>query len=362
MNAIELIEYIYEEDKIELILEKLNCSFISDRGNEFRCGLPNDASKTRIRVKKNEYINITVFQSDDEIIRGNLITLAMNILNISFPKANKVIHEYLGLEYKYNKNKKEDKEQNTPLDIFKRAIKRKPLFDVKDIEIFGEEELSEYTPNLYKSWLEEGILSFTARKFMIGYDYKSKRIIIPHRMWSGEESDYVGIIGRTTVPNFEMFDIPKYYPLKSYPKSTNIYGLNENYKSIQEARYVSVFEAEKSVLKRHSRLDETGVALMCHDFDAYGEQVSILIGLNVEIVIIMDKGVKLEHIWAMCDRFYGIRNVSYIWDKYGIIPEKQSPADMNNNIYKSLFKHRIKYDESEKRRYEKWLKEKLEKS
>lgn len=361
MNATDLIKYIYDSDKINIVLEKVGCSNISDRGKEFRCGLPDDTSKTRVRVKKNEYLNITIFQSDDETIRGNIITLVMHILNISFPKANKIIHDYLGLEYKYTKKEKK-KENVNPLDFFKNACSRRNVFDVSDIDIFGEEELMEFTPNLHKLWLEEGILSFTARKFGIGYDYKRKRIVIPHRMWSGDENDYVGIIGRTTIPNHDMFDIPKYFPIKSYPKSMNLYGLNENYRTIQEQGYVTVFEAEKSVLKRHSRLDGTGVALMCHDFDTYGEQVSILTGLNVEVVIAMDKGIKQEHVWAMCDKFYGVRKVSYIWDSYDIIPDKESPADMHNKIYNSLFKHRTTYDADKKRRYDKWLKEKQEKN
>ena len=47
-------------------------------------------------------------------------------------------------------------------------------------------------------------------------------------------------------------------------KEINIYGLWENYKDIQKAGYIVIFEAEKSVLKRDSRMDPTGGAIEGH--------------------------------------------------------------------------------------------------
>lgn len=361
MDANSLIKYIYENEKTEYVLEKIGCHHINGKSNkEWRCGLPNHTSKTAVSVKKNEYLNVRVFQSDDKILRGNILTLVMNVLDVNFPKANKIVHEYLGLEYKFKKKTKNEKQSSSPIDIFMKAKSKKNKFNIKDIEIFDEDKLQEYTPNLHRSWLSEGILSFTAREFGIGYDYKSKRIVIPHRFWSGDNDDYVGIVGRTTIKNYDLLDIPKYFPLKAYPKGVNLYGLNENYNHIQEYGYVTIHEAEKSVLKRHSRLDKTGVALMCHDITE--EQIRILIGLNVDIVICMDKGIKIEHIWSLCDKFYGIRNVYYIWDKYDLIPNKEAPADMPNKIYNYLFDYKIRYDENEKRRYDKWVRENQEKN
>src|SRR5690606_33925601 len=123
----------------------------------------------------------------------------------------------------------------------------------------------------------------------------------------------------------------KYFPLKNFPKSMNLYGLQENYQYIQEAGYVAVFEAEKSVLKRHSRNDKTGVAVCCHDISE--EQVKILIGLDVSIIIAFDQGISINHIRATCDLFYGIRSVYYIFDKYDVLKEKDSPADAENKIF-----------------------------
>jgi DNA primase len=63
----------------------------------------------------------------------------------------------------------------------------------------------------------------------------------------------------------------------------------------------------------------------------------------------------------MCDKFYGIRPIYYIYDKYNLLKDKESPADANNKIFNYLFKYKVKYDEKERREYLSWL-EKQEKN
>ena len=75
-----------------------------------------------------------------------------------------------------------------------------------------------------------------------------------------------------------MFGIKKYFITPSYPKSYNLFGLWEHKEDIKRLGYVVVYESEKSVLKRDSLLDYSGVALSGHTIS--DEQVRILIGLN----------------------------------------------------------------------------------
>ncbi len=285
----------------------------------------------------------------------------MELKGISFADANKYLHRLFNLKYDYNKtkNKKNKKlEVKDPLYLFKKIKRKRNAVDINDIEISDNSIIEEYDSVLHISWAKEGILKFTRKTFNIGYSYKHKRIIIPERYWAGEEDDYLGIMGRTTIENYELLDIIKYYPLKPFPKGMNLYGLQENYKTIQEENLIVVFEGQKSVLKRHSRLDGTGVAVGSHDITL--EQVKILIGMDVNIVIAFDQGIDKNHIRKCCENFYGIRKISYIWDKYGILKEKESPADADNKYYKYLLKHKINYDENERSKYLKWL-EKQEK-
>lgn len=357
MLANELLEYIYQNDKVVFVLEKIGCHHITSHSpKEYRCGLPNHTNKTTVCVKKMETLKITIY-SEEETIRGNLYTLIMYIKQYTFVEVIKYLHKELNIEYTgYNKNQILKKE--SPLDIFlKVKPKRKTKIDVKDIQFINQEFISDYTPNLHISWIKEGIISKTARRFNIGYDYNSKRIVIPIRYWCGEDNEYIGIMGRTILPTeyCDMLNIPKYYPLMAYPKSINLYGLNENYKSIQEKGYTVIYEAEKSVLKRHSRLDETGVAVCSHDLS--DEQVKILISLDVNIIIAYDTDVSLYHIRSQCDKFYNIRKVYYMYDKWGLLGEKDSPADAPNKIYNFLLKHKVEYNVKEHNEY---LKEKEE--
>ena len=82
-----------------------------------------------------------------------------------------------------------------------------------------------------------------------------------------------------------------------------------------------------------------------------------MIGLNVDIIVALDKDIPIEEVRNICSKFYGIRNVSYIWDKWNLLSEKDSPADALNKIYQFLIKYKIKFDDKEHKEYLKGLKE-----
>ena len=351
MLADELKQYIIENELTINILDDLNCYSPIKKSKEWRCGLPGDHNNSRVSIKI-DTLKTTIYKSSDGKVFGDIFTLCMDIKEFDFYSANKYLHGLLGLEFDIKKLKEKTAKGEDPLSIFKKIKRERTVVNV-DTEIYDESIIKQYEPLLHMSWVHEGIIEPTRKVFNIGYSFDRQRIVIPHRYWCGNPNEYLGVMGRTTIEAYEMLEIPKYYPLKKFTKGNNLYGLQENYKYIQEAGYVSVFESEKSVLKRHSKLDKTGVALSCHDVT--DEQLRILIGLNVEIVIILDKGISIDHIRSICDRFYGIRNVSYIYDKYDLLQDKESPADKVNKVYDYLFKYRVKYDESERKKYLLWL-------
>lgn len=335
----------------------LECHGIKEYPTEWRAALPQGTNKTAVCVKK-DTLSVAI-RSSEENKHGDIFTLVMTIKKISFGKANKYLHKILGLKYLYN-NKKEVTKKD-PLAIFKKIKRRKYTID-KDVPVYDDSILKEYVDLPYIGWIREGILPFTCKRFNIGYSYDRKRIVIPERKWDGDDDEYIGISGRTTVPNYEMFDIPKYFKLsKTYPKGMNVYGLNENYQTIQEAGYVVVLESQKSVLKRYSRKDGTATAI--GNCELTEEQVRILISLNVEIIIALDEGIDINHIRQECDKFYPIRKVSYMFDKWDLIEQgsKDSPADKPNKVYNFMLKHRVLYDESERRKLKIWQ-EKQEKN
>ena len=346
-----------ENNCIEQILLALECHGIKSYPTEWRAALPQGTNKTAVCVKK-DTLSVAI-RSSEENKHGDIFTLVMTIKKISFGKANKYLHKILGLKYQFNS--KTEISKKDPLAIFKKIKRRKYTID-KEIPVYDDSILKEYVDLPYIGWIREGIMPNACKRFNIGYSYDRKRIVIPERKWDGDDNEYIGISGRTTVPNYEMFDIPKYFKLsKTYPKGTNVYGLNENYQTIQEAGYVVVLESQKSVLKRYSRKDGTATAI--GNCELTDEQVRILISLNVEIIIALDEGIPLHHVRQECDKFYPIRKVSYMFDKWDLLEKgsKDSPADKPNKVYNFMLKHRVIYDESERRKLKIWQ-EKQEKN
>lgn len=358
MTISELKEHIYNERKIEYVLEEIGCHSIVYHPNKdfYSCGNYNGDNKGAINVKNNEYLSVTNWTRAKEFgDNSDIITLVQYNKSLSFIEAIKYLHNILDLPFEFKR--KEDKPQKKfdPLSVFKKVLRNsRGIVNVDDIHVLDDKLLDDFVPMLHIDWVKQGVTERTRKKFGLAYSYKHKRIVVPMRFWLTGE--LLGFNQRTTVENYEEFGIKKYFITPTYPKSLNLYGLYENYDAIQKAGYVVVYESEKSVLKRDSLCDSTGVALSGHVLS--DEQVRILIGLNVEIVIAFDNDISIEEIRHACDKFKNIRKVSYIRDFMGILNPKDSPADASNKDYQFLLESRIVYDRNEQRKYQESLKDK----
>lgn len=353
MDVISLKQYIFENSKIEFVLESIGCHNIKYHSNKdfFSCANIDGDNVGAINVKNNEYLNVVNWTREKDFDdNSDIITLVEYNKKISFIEAIKYLHKILGLDFKWTGKKVEKNQDQNPLSIFEKYRCKKKV-DVSDIHIIDEDVLNDFVSLLYIGWLREGIMPWTAKKFGIAYSYRRKRVIIPMRYWLTGE--LLGINSRTTVENYEEFGIKKFYITPSYQKNINLFGLYENYESIKKAGYVVIYEAEKSVLKRDSLNDSTGVALSGHSISE--EQVRILIGLNVDIVISLDNDIPIEEVRHMCEKFYNIRNVYYTHDKWNLLNEKDSIADKPNKIFDFLMKYKVQYDAEEHRQYLKSL-------
>lgn len=355
LDTFSLKQYIFDNEKVEFVLDEIGCHHIQYHPLKeyYSCANYNGDNPTAINVFNNKYLNVRNYTRENEFgDNSDIITLVQYNKKLSFINTIKYLHKILGLNYKWQKSIKKEKEFD-PLEIFKK-VESGHKTNVADIHTLDEDLLDDYIPMLYIGWLREGIMPWSAKKFGLAYSYKRKRVIIPMRYWL--TGQLLGINSRTTIDNYKELGIKKFFITPSYQKGLNIYGLYENYDSIQKAGYVTVFEAEKSVLKRDSKNDPTGVALSGHTIT--DEQVRILIGLNVDIIISMDNDISIEEVRHICEKFYGIRNVYYTWDKWNLLEEKDSIADKPNKIYDFLFKYKIKYDISEHKKYLDSLKKK----
>jgi DNA primase len=330
MDACALKEYIINNNYIADVLNTLNCHDIKEYGREIRAGLPEKNDSSAISIKKDS-LKTRVYTAT-EGINGDIFTLTMNLKQLSFSDTLKFLHTMFNLPYtKYVKEDKVD-----CLDVFKRV--RKDYCPTNQLKLYDQTILRNFinVPNLW--FLREGIIPRVQNQFCIGYCPEQQRISIPHRYWSGDNNDFLGIMGRTIYNDYDVLQIPKYLPLVKFYKSLNLYGLQENYQSIQEQGVVVVFEGEKSVLKMNSWNMPFGVAVGCHDISPIQQQ--ILVGLDVEICIAFDEGIPLTFIKDYCKKFKHIRKVSYIFDKDQLLDKKMSPVDRKINTFNYLFKRR----------------------
>lgn len=129
-----------------------------------------------------------------------------------------------------------------------------------------QKELNGYSPLLFIEWAKEGITNRTRDKFDIRYDYNGERVVIPIRNHTTGLLSALSYRTIKTAEECKLFNFPKYVITKGYNKHKNIFGLYENREAIQKAGYVVVYEAEKSVFKRDTLMDSTGVALSGHTF------------------------------------------------------------------------------------------------
>lgn len=360
MDVLSLKKYIYENDKIEYILNEIGCQKIKYHviKDYYSATQPDGDNLMGVVISNNEYLN---YRSYSRNIGFNdntdIISLVESVKKISFIDALKYLHKILNLDFKIKQqyNKIEKDEKDNPLYIFEKVkCKHNKGINVKDIDIkiLNESVLNDFISIPYIGWIREGIMSWTCEKFGIAYSYRRKRIIIPHRFWMTGE--LLGYNSRTTIDNADELDIKKYWITPTYQKSLNLYGLWENKDFIKKVGYIVIFESEKSVLKRDSLGDSSCVALSGHTMS--NEQVRIICGLNVEVIIALDNDIPQQEIRDMCEKFYTYRRVSYIYDYMELLGEKDSPADVSNKEYQYLFENRIVYDEQEHKKYLKELK------
>ena len=351
MDTLSLKKYIFEEGKIEYVLQEIGCHHIKYHASKdyYTCANYNGDNSVAIDVYNNPYLNVVNWTRTEFDKNADIITLVQYNKQYSFIQAIKYLHSILNLTYKWQK-----KPVELPIkklsNRFKK-ISREYKIDVNDIHTLNEDLLNDFIPIPYIGWVREGIMPWTVKRFGLAYSYRRKRVVIPHRYWLTGE--LVGLNMRTTVDGYDEFGIKKYWLTPSYQKSLNLYGLWENKEYITDAGYVVIAESEKSVLKRDSLNDRTVVALSGKAISQ--EQIRILIGLDVEIIVALDKDVNIQEMRHMCEHFYNKRNVSYIYDKYDLLKDKDAPMDANNKQYNFLLKYRIKYDESEHKKYLKEL-------
>lgn len=345
MDAQGLKDHIIENPEgISLILESLGCHKIKEYSREYRSALPNKTNHTAVVVKKDN-LSARIY-TDGKTVKGDIFTIVCKLKGweedgSGFVNSLKYCHQVLGLTFDGVKSKKD--EGKHPLDFFRKIDRESRAYgsgvEEQEVNEYDESILDEYVKLPHISFFQAGIMPQVQREYGICFSIQDDRIVIPHYKHD-DKTKIVGLVGRTTNEFYKEFMIPKYFNLiKGYLKNQNLYALSHHREHIKEAGVVKVFESEKSVLQLATMKDKTGVAVGSHEITPL--QRKLLIELDVEIVICFDKDVSEEHVINTAKYFAKFRPTSYVYDKYDLIGENDSPTDRGYTRWNYLYKHRI---------------------
>lgn len=266
-----------------------------------------------------------------------------------FSESFSYIRDYFGYE-----NSLTDYSYNDIIDLtffnkFNKVIHYEPL------KILSEKVLNRYDDNYHISWVKEGIMPSTMKKFDIKMSITDQQIVIPHR---DENGNLVGVRARNL--NKEVVDKGmKYAPVKqgntflNHPTGATLYGLYENKENIESVKKVVLFESEKSVLQLDSFYHGYGIGVCMSGSSFSDRQLDLIKNLPIEEVIIaVDK--EFENIGDTLEKYYAEKvektianklkpyfSVSVVWDKKGLLDIKDSPTDRGKSIWLELFRNRI---------------------
>lgn len=279
----------------------------------------------------------------------DVFELIQKVKGVDFSEAFKYIKEYFGYENELTEYNYDDIIDLSFFNKFNKVINYEPL------KTLSHNVLNRYDDKYHISWVKEGIMPSTMRKFDIKMSIEDKQIIIPHK---NEHGDIIGVRARNLDP-FLVDKGLKYTPVKqkksflNHPTGAALYGLYENKQNILRTKKLILFESEKSVLQLDSMYYGEGIGVCVSGSSFSDRQLDLIKNLDIEeVVIAFDKeyskiGDKLERYYAekiektIANKMKGYFSVSVIWDKKGLLEEKDSPTDKGCDIFHKLWKNRI---------------------
>lgn len=232
--------------------------------------------------------------------------------------------------------------------IFESAINPED-YKNKTLEIplktFSETVLELYKPYYPIEWLRDGISKEAMDYYGILFSQQDNAIIIPHYDVHGH---LVGIRRRALTPE-DASKKGKYRPIyvgnQSYahPIGYNIYGLNKIRDEVQRQGRIFLAEGEKGALQGRSYYgDRNVVGAVCgHNLNRWQVHLIMEYCKPREIILAFDQGIPYEDQHAICQRYNGYTNFSFIYDANGLLKEKESPLD-RPDILGDLIDRRIK--------------------
>lgn len=203
-------------------------------------------------------------------------------------------------------------------------------------------------------WEKEGIKPEVIKHHGICYNSSHQAIVIPHYDINDK---LVGIRERTLIKENEIYG--KYRPMLlnkqmyNHPLGFNLYNINNSKNHIKKVKKAIVFEGEKSPLLYASYFgQENDITVACCGNNLSSYQFELLQSLGVEeIIIAFDKQFKeigdeewkgwTKKLEVINNKYGQYVNITYMFDKWGLLDYKDSPIDKGSQIFMTLWQRRF---------------------
>lgn len=339
MDIPAMKEYILENNYAPVILEKLGCHHIRDKGDYISCGNPDGDNNSSVTLYLNTNLTVVNYTRTLNPTKKShdIFDLVEFYLDISFFEAVKQICDWIDLDYYKDWN--EDLPESLRVTKLLMELDNTKSIDIDDntpLKPIPEHILNYYYPYVNDMFKKDNISYKTQKLFEIGYDSFTNRITIPIR---DELSNLVGIKGRLFSNHLDEGEM-KYLYIEPCNRSRILYGLDKALLYIKQKSCVYIVEAEKGVLQLWTMGIYNCVATGGKKISQ--AQIDMLSRLCVDIIFCFDKDVELSELEELADRFIESVNIYCLLDKNNILEEKESPTDKpdkfehlrKNNIYK----------------------------
>lgn len=339
----EIKKRIFDENKIEHILELLGCWGIDTEQSRklYVAGLPDGDNGRSVQIKNTEslishirskgvkgdvfdVISFIVYEADTEEKRKECLPKS------KFWICQKLNYqEYIDEFYKETSDKAEEKPNyNKWLTNF--CCKKRVTAENK---IISQYEIDRYGVIPYKKWFEEGLSTKTQRYFQIGIDVKTERITFPVHNRNG---DLIGIKARYIGKVQEIKDKYKYLYLVPCNKSIEFFNFHRALPYIQSQKEVIVVEGAKTCMYLHQWGYRNVISIEGDSLS--DEQIKLLKGLGIDIkyIFVWDKDKDVEFVYQEIRKLKGRLRYS-IYDKDNLLNDKDSPCDKGKRVWMKLY-------------------------
>lgn len=322
MDIERLKEYIFENDKIGLILESLGCHHIRYSSGKVICANPDGDNIGAVNIYLPDLNVVNYTRNLDSVSRyHDIFTLVQYYLDLDFFKAIGYVCDAIGISTYH------DFDEDLPESII---LTRTLMGLINDGEVeesdkplkpIPEEILGYYHNCVNDMFLNDGITYDVQQAFEIGYDPHTNRITIPIRNY---DSRLVGVKGRLfqeTIGDQEV----KYIYIEPCNKSKVLFGLDKSFDAIKKHGTCFVGESEKFVMQLFSYGDANCVSTGGKTISR--SQIEMLSRLCADIILCFDKDVEQIELECIADKFIGNVNVYAIVDDKNILKDHESPSD-----------------------------------